>query len=140
MTGTVTVEDSRVSLKVWGALVGDTLVSRNARDGDVAALQSPVVTGNIHLRTLIVWNEDPNGLLVGFQGDGGIVRIDDCELHVPPTYRVSWIKPGAKNTKLILGPSCVQRGKVVVAPVKAIAPAGSSSTPANCCRTVQSMA
>ncbi|MDD1450799.1 hypothetical protein NHF48_007260 [Sphingomonas sp. H160509] len=124
MTGTVTVEDSRVSLKVWGPLVGDTLVSRNARDGDVAALQSPVVTGNIHLRKLVVWNEDPNGLLVGFQGDGGIVRIDECELHVPPSYRVSWIKPGSKNTKLILGPTCVQGGKVVVAPIKATAPTG----------------
>lgn len=116
LTGTVTVEDSRVSLKVWGPLVGDTLVSRNARDGDVACLKSPVVTCNIHLKKLVVWNADPNGLLVGFQGNDGVARIDECELHVPATYRVSWLKAGSKNTKLILGPTCVKDGKVVGAP------------------------
>lgn len=121
MTGTVTVEDSRVSLKVWGPLVGDTLVSRNPRDGHVACLKSPVVTCGIYLRKLIAWDDNPNGLLVGFQGNDGVVRIDECELHVPTTYRVSWIKPGSKNTKLILGPTCVKDGKLVVAPAKPIA-------------------
>jgi hypothetical protein len=121
MTGKVAVDNSRVSLKVWGPLVGDTLVSRNARDGDVACLKSPVVTCKIHLRKLIVWNDDPNGLLVGFQGSDGIVQIDECENHVRPTYRTSWIKPGSKNTKLILGPTCAKDGKVVVAPVKPVA-------------------
>jgi hypothetical protein len=123
MTGTVTAEDNRVSLKVWGPLVGDTLVSINSRDGDVAALKSPVVTGNIYLRKIVVRNSNPNGLLASFQGDGGVIRIDECELHVPATYRVSWVKAGSKNTKLILGPTCAKDGKVVVAPLKPLADA-----------------
>lgn len=118
LTGTVTVEDSRVGLKVWGPLIGDTLVSRNPRDGHIACLQSPVVTCGIHLRKLIAFDTNPNGLLVGFQGSNGVVQIDDCELHVPATYRVSWIKAGSQNTKLILGPTCAKDGKVVVAPMR----------------------
>jgi hypothetical protein len=51
--------------------------------------------------------------VVGFQGRNGIVRIDHCELHVPETYRVLWLKAGSKNTRLILGP-CAKDGKVVV--------------------------
>ncbi|RYF06804.1 MAG: hypothetical protein EOO77_26455 [Oxalobacteraceae bacterium] len=115
MTGTVTVENSRVSLKVWGPLVGDTLVSRNPRDGNVSCLQSPVVTCNIYLKKLVVWDTNPNGLLIGFQGSDGVVAIGACELHVPSTYRVRWDKVGNKNTKIFLGPSCVKGGKVVVA-------------------------
>lgn len=121
LTGTVTIEDSRVSLKVWGPLVGDTLVSRNPRDGNVACLKSPVVTCNIYLRKLVVWDKNPNGLLVGFQGDDGVVVIPECEIHAPPTYRVSWVKPGSKNTKLVLGPTCAKDGKVVLAPAKSAA-------------------
>lgn len=121
MTGTVTVDNSRVSLKVWGPLVGETLVSRNPRDGNVACLESPVVTCGIYLRKLIVWDTNPNGLLVGFQGSNGVVTIPECELHVPATYRVSWLKAGSKNTKLNLGPTCAEDGKVVVAPLKTVA-------------------
>lgn len=123
LTGTVTVEDSRVGLKVWGPLVGDTLVSRNQRDGNIACLKSPVVTCNIFLRKLIVWDTNPNGLLVGFQGDGGVVTIPECELHVPATYRLRWDLAGNKNTKLVLGPTCARDGKVVVyVPPKATGP------------------
>lgn len=114
MTGTVTVENSRVSLKVWGPLVGDTLISRNPRDGHIACLKSPVVTCGIHLRKLVAYDSNPKGLLIGFQGSNGVVRIDECELHVPATYRVSWIKRGSKNTKLILGPTCAKGDKIIV--------------------------
>jgi hypothetical protein len=116
LKGIVTVEGSRVGLKDWGPLVGDTLVSRNPRDGHISCLASPAVTCNIHLKKLIAYDNDPNGLLVGFQGTNGVVRIDACELHVPASMRVQWIKRGVTGTNLILGPTCVKDGKVVVAP------------------------
>lgn len=120
LIGTVVCEGSRVCLKAWYKVEADTLVSINARDGDVSCLQSPVVLCSVHIRKLIVRNDDPNGLLVGFQGPG-TVRIDECELHVPASYRVTWSKAKVIGQKLILGPGCAKDGKVVVAPEKPVA-------------------
>lgn len=119
LIGTVTCDGGRVCLKAWYKVEADTLVSINARDGDVSCLQSPVVLCSVHIKKLIVRNDNSNGLLVGFQGPG-TVRIDDCELHVPASYRVTWAKAKVTGQKLILGPTCVVGGKVVVAPEEPI--------------------
>jgi hypothetical protein len=120
LIGTVVCQGSRVCLKAWYKVEADTLVSIGARDGDVSCLQSPVVLCSVHIRKLIVRNDNPNGLLVGFQGPG-TVRIDECELHVPASYRVTWAKAKVTGQKLILGPGCAKDGKIVVAPEKPVA-------------------
>lgn len=114
LTGTVTLANSGVSLKVWGRTTANNIVSRNPRRGHISCLRSPVVACDLHIKKLVAYDSNPNGLLVGFQGSNTTVRIDVCELHVQPTMRVQWIKPGATGTKLILGPTCASNGKVVV--------------------------
>lgn len=122
--GTITCIGGARCLKAWSNVVGQpgsVLVSINSRQGDVSCLKSPVVSGNVHLPFLKVVNDDPNGLLTGFNAACSI-RIDACELHVPPTYRVTWAKGGVKGQTLILGPTCAKGGKVVVAPMEAEVP------------------
>lgn len=114
LIGTVTLANSGVSLKVWGLTTADNIISRNPRRGHISCLRSPVVGCNLHIKKLVAYDSNPNGLLVGFQGSNTTVRIDACELHVRPTMRVQWIKPGVTGTKLILGPTCANDGKVVV--------------------------
>lgn len=123
LTGTVTLANNGVNLKVWSKLTADTIISRDPERGHVSCLSSPVVACNVYIKKLIAYDSDANGLLVGFQGSNTIVRIDECELHVKPTMRPQWIKNGVTGVKLILGPTCVKDGKVVVAPDKPIAAA-----------------
>lgn len=119
LTSTVTLANSGVSLKVWGRTTAETIVSRNPRRGHVSCLRSPVVACDLHIKKLFAYDSNPNGLLVGFQGSNTTVRIDACELHVRPTMRVQWIKPGVTGTRLILGSTCANDGKVVVYPAAA---------------------
>lgn len=123
LKGTVTVENNGVGLKVWGPTTVETLIAKGNRRGQISCLRSPAVGCDLYIRKLIVFDDNPNGLLVGFQGPNTTVRIGECELHVRPTYRLAWIKDGVTGTKLIVGPSCGKDGKVVVAPVKPAAPA-----------------
>jgi hypothetical protein len=120
LNGTVTLANNGVNLKAWGPLTAQTIVSRDPERGHVSCLRSPVVACNIHIKKLIAYDSNPDGLLVGFQGSNTTVRIDECELHVKPTMRVSWMKNGVTGANLILGPSCVKDGKVVVAPLKPV--------------------
>lgn len=119
LTGTVTLENSGVSLKVWGRTTAENIVSRNPRRGHISCLRSPAVGCDLHIKKLVAYDTNPNGLLVGFQGSNTTVQIDACELHVRATMRVQWAKPGVTGTKLILGPTCANNGKVVVYPVAA---------------------
>lgn len=119
LTGTVTLANSGASLKVWGRTTAEKIISRNPRRGHISCLRSPAVACDLHIKKLVAYDSNPNGLLVGFQGSNTTVRIDACELHVRPTMRVQWIKPGVTGTKLILGPTCVKNGKVVVYPAAA---------------------
>lgn len=119
LTGTVTLASSGVSLKVWGHTTAENIVSRNPRRGHISCLRSPAVACDLHIKKLVAYDSNPNGLLVGFQGSNTTVRIDACELHVRPTMRMQWTKPGVTGTKLILGPTCENNGKVVVYPAVA---------------------
>lgn len=116
LTGTVTVENNGVGLKIWGPATAETVIAKGNRRGQISCLRSPVVGCDLYIRKLIVFDDNPNGLLVGFQGSNTTVRIGECELHVPASYRWKWVKEGVKNANLIVGPTCAVNGKVVVAP------------------------
>jgi hypothetical protein len=123
LTGTVTVENNGVGLKIWGPATAETVIAKGNRRGQVSCLRSPVVGCNLFLDTLIVFDTNPNGLVFGFQGSDTTIRVRKCEFHVPPSYRLKWEKEGVKNANLIVGPTCAKDGKVVVyVPPKATGP------------------
>lgn len=118
LTGTITVENNGVGLKIWGPATAETVIAKGNRRGQVSCLRSPVVGCDLFIDTLKVFDTNPNGLVFGFQGSNTTVHVRQCEFHVPPTYRLKWVKEGVKNANLIVGPTCAKDGKVVVAPEK----------------------
>jgi hypothetical protein len=118
LTGTVTVENNGVGLKIWGPATAETVIAKGNRRGQVSCLRSPVVGCNLFIDTLIVFDTNPNGLVFGFQGSDTTIRVRQCEFHVPSSYRLKWVKEGVKNANLIVGPTCAKDGKIVIAPLK----------------------